>query len=292
MRIMKLWRIAFMVLAVFSIASCSKEDGDWDPMEWNADTPVGQKDGIYSISADEGTFTFTCRNYSKPWFAGAKDNGKDILPAFEERGGCRLMSNDNFRAEIQGNKLTIDFKANESDQTRSFSFTVTAGDIFYTFYFKQSANAAWQSPCEVKYSIFAICDDLLKFYDITVEYLDIDGQQHTEAITGNRWDYAPAPVRLVDAPEEYKCRIVAVLKEDLPELTEDYYEIGYGVDVSTKVLDADGNVVFKVKQPQLNSLCRLIEKNAMQSLLKNTKEIEIATFSPTINKQDIVALFK
>ena len=64
---MKPWKIAFMMLAAISLASCSEKDGDWDPMEWKADDPVQTTDGVYNVSADEGTFSFTCSNYSKPW---------------------------------------------------------------------------------------------------------------------------------------------------------------------------------------------------------------------------------
>lgn len=52
-----------------------------------------------------------------------------------------LIYSENFRAEILGNKLTVDFKANETSQIRNTAITVTAGDIFYTFRFKQSANS-------------------------------------------------------------------------------------------------------------------------------------------------------
>ena len=76
-----------MMLAAFSLASCSKEkDGDWDPMEWKADEPVRATGDAYVVSADEETITFTCSNYTKPWFSSAKDNGKDIFPEKDDLG--------------------------------------------------------------------------------------------------------------------------------------------------------------------------------------------------------------
>ena len=281
-----------MMLAALSLASCSKEkDGDWDPMEWKTDDSVQITDGVYSVSADEETFTFTCSNYSKPWFSSAKDNGKDVLPSKDDIDGI-LIDSENFRAEMQGNKMIVKFKANESAQERSFSITVTAGDIFYTFNFEQAVSTAWQSTCQVKYSIYAISDDMRKFFDFTVEYLDVDGQQHTEVITDNRWDYVPDPINIADAPEEFKCRIVAVIKNILPELTEDYYEIGYGVDVHVAYFDPNGEEVFRVKQPQYSSFTWFTTQAGMRGFLDEMHEIELASCSPTISKAEVIEKMK
>ena len=286
---MKPWRIAFMMLAAFSLASCSKKDGDWDPMKWRADEPVQLTDGVFNVSADEETFSFTCSNYSQPWFSNSKDNGRDIFP---KEGDPKSIDSDSFSAKIQGNKLIIDFKENESDQKRCFSITVTAGDIFHTFNFEQAANPVWQSTCEVYYAIYAIDDNLLQFYDITAEYLGLDGQMHTEVITDKKWYYVPDLLSIADTPEEFKCRIVAVRKNDLPELTEDYYRIGWGVDVHVAFLNASGEVVFKAKQPQFSSFSWTTDKTGMQQFLENTQEIEIATCSPTISKAEMIEKLK
>ena len=287
---MKLWRIAFATLAALSLASCSKEkDGDWDPMEWKADELVQANDGAYVVSAEEETIAFTCSNYADPWFSGAKDNGKDILLEEDHPG---LIDSENFRAEMQGNKLTVGFKGNESAQERTFSITVTAGDIFYTFHFRQAANPVWQSTCEVKYAVFAISDDALKFYDLTAEYLDVDGRQHTEAITDNSWSYAPDPLSIADAPEEFKCRIVAVRKNNLPELTADYYELGYGVDVHVAFIKPDGEEAFREKQPQPSSFVWNASKDEMLKFLEYMRKIELATCSLTISKADVLEKLK
>ncbi|MBR6183274.1 MAG: BACON domain-containing protein [Bacteroidales bacterium] len=283
---MKPWRIAFVALAALSLASCSKEK---DPMEWKADEPVQATGNAYVVSADEQTITFTCSNYTDPWFSGAQDNGEDILLEKDNPG---LIGSENFRAEMQGNKLTIGFKENESAQERTFSITVTAGEISYTFHFKQAGNTVWQSTCQVKYSIYSISDDLLQFYDFSAVYLDLDGKLHTEVITGNSWYYVPDPLSIADAPEEFKCRIVGVRKNDLPELTDDYYEIGYGVDVHVAFINPDGEEVFREKQPQLSSLVWHISKTEMQKFLEKNHEIELATISPTISKSDAIEKLK
>ena len=142
MKTKKLWNNIFvMCVAMLSLVSCSDEkDGDWDPMDWNTEVPVVTNEGNYVVSADGGTLTFICRNYSKPWFSYANENGKNIFPPYMDIDYALLYS-ENFRAEIHGNKLTVDFKANETSQIRNTAITVTAGDIFYTFRFKQSANS-------------------------------------------------------------------------------------------------------------------------------------------------------
>ena len=219
MKTMKIWRIAFAMLAAISLASCSSEDGDWDPMVWKAEVPIQTTDKVYNVSGDGETITFSCLNYSKPWFAGAEVDGEPILPPLMDEIGYGLIYGENFRAEIHGNKLSIEFKPNKKAQATNTSITVTAGDIFYTFRFKQFASTVWQYTCQVKYSLYSVSDDLLRFYNITAEYFGIDGQQHTEVITDKSWSYIPEPVGFADIPEDFKCKIVAVRKSDLPELT-------------------------------------------------------------------------
>ena len=272
---MKIWRIAFAMLAAFSLASCCSEskDGDWDPMVWKAEVPVQTTDKVYNVSEDGETIIFSCifscLNYSKPWFAEAEVDGEPILPPYMDEIDYGLIYGENFRAEIHGNKLSIEFKPNKTAQTTNTSITVTAGDIFYTFRFKQFASTVWQYTCQVKYSLYSVSDDLLRFYDITAEYLGIDGKQHTEVITDKSWSYIPEPVGFADIPEDFKCKIAAVRKSELPELTADYYEIGYGVDVHVKT-----------------------DKTGMQKFLESTSKIEITDYSQKFDKADLIERLK
>ena len=142
MKTMKSWRIILvMTVAILSLVSCDREDpvGKWDPMDWEAEVPVQITDGIYNVSAAGSEFTFACQNYSKPWIADALFNGKYYFPP-RELDDYRTITIDWFKAEISGNKLKVVFEANETAEERPIQLTVTAGDCFYTFKFKQFAN--------------------------------------------------------------------------------------------------------------------------------------------------------
>ena len=139
---MKFLRIILvMTVAVISLASCdiADPDGKWPPMDWEAEVPVQITDGIYNVSAAGSEFTFACQNYSKPWIADALFNGKYYFPPLE-LNDYRTITVDWFKAEISGNKLKVVFEANQTAEERQIELTVTAGDCFYTFKFKQFAN--------------------------------------------------------------------------------------------------------------------------------------------------------
>lgn len=139
MKTTKIWRLVFVMLAVFSIASCDDADGDWDPMVWKAEVPVQTTDGIYNVSKTGGEFMFSCRNYSSPWIEGAASNEGYYYPPREENN-YHTITADWFKAEINGNKLRVVFEENDTKEERSLHLTITAGDIFHTFKFKQFAN--------------------------------------------------------------------------------------------------------------------------------------------------------
>ena len=146
MKTMKLWRIlpamAIVLFVAFSLASCDKteKDGDWDPMIWKADTPAQKTDGAWIVSPDGGTLAFSCSNYSKPWFSSADEDGESHLPPYINNLAYPKLSGTHFKAEIHDNKLTIVFEPNADAAVRKTSITVTAGDIFYTFKFRQDAK--------------------------------------------------------------------------------------------------------------------------------------------------------
>ena len=142
MKKMKFLRIILvMTVAFISLASCdiADPDGKWTPMDWEAEVPVQITDGIYNVSAAGSEFTFACQNYSKPWIADALFNGKYYFPP-RELDDYRTITVDWFKAEISGNKLKVVFEANQTAEERPIQLTVTAGDCFYTFKFKQFAN--------------------------------------------------------------------------------------------------------------------------------------------------------
>ena len=141
MKNIKSWRIILvMTVAVLLFNSCSDDtDGKWDSMVWKADVPVQTTDGIYIASANGAEFTFSCQNYSSPWVENAVSNKEYYFPP-REANNYHTISADWFKAEISGNKLKIVFEANETAEEKPLQLTVTAGDIFYTFKFKQIVN--------------------------------------------------------------------------------------------------------------------------------------------------------
>ena len=139
MKTLKIWRIAFAMLAAFSLASCDKKDGHWDSMIWKAEVPIQITDGVYNVSVTGTEVSFSCLNYSSPWIENALANGKRYFPP-REANDYHTISADWFKAEISGNKLKVVFEANDTEKERPLQLIVTAGDIFHTFKFKQFVN--------------------------------------------------------------------------------------------------------------------------------------------------------
>ena len=135
MRTSKIWNYTIALLALFALAACSREDGDWDPMVWKAEMAVQKTNGIYEVPAAGAEFTFSCKNYSLPWIDCAISDLKTYY-----HDDPHTISDDWFKAEINGNKLKVKFEANETAAEKMLQLCVTAGDIFYTFKFRQSAN--------------------------------------------------------------------------------------------------------------------------------------------------------
>ena len=264
MNTLKLWRIAFATLAAFSLASCSSDepDGKSDSMAWKAEVPIQTTDGVYNVSETGAKFVFFCQNYSFPRFSDAESIGEHYFPSREENN-YHTISSDWFKAEINGNTLRVIFKSNETAEERPLQLTVTAGDIFYTFRFKQSSSRV-EGYCQIRYSFFGASQNLLDFYDIIAEYLDINGQQQTKVIEEKQWLYEPEPFSVIDAPEEFKCRIVATRKSMLPELIDDTYEIGYGISSHVSFLNAKGDEIFKGlhRNDVIPASCRASSRNS------------------------------
>ena len=142
MKTMKSWRIILvMTVAILSLVSCDREDpvGKWDPMDWEAEGPVQITDNVYNVSAAGTELTFSCQNYAYPWLEDVTFYGKYYIPP-REQNDYRTITVDWFKAEISGNKLKVVFEANQTAEERPIQLTVTAGDCFYTFKFKQFAN--------------------------------------------------------------------------------------------------------------------------------------------------------
>ena len=81
-------------------------------------------------------------------------------------------------------------------------------------------------------------------------------------------------------------------KNNLPELTADYYELGYGVDVHVAFIKPDGEEAFRNKQPQPSSFVWNASKDEMLKFLEYMRKIELATCSLTISKADVLEKLK
>ena len=137
---MKNWSIAFLMFAACILTSCSKEssrlEGDWDAMVWQAEKGETAVDGIFEVPSEGCEMDFACANYSAPWIEYAHSGDLYYHPNREENE-YHTVSVDWFNAEISGNRLKVTFEPNNTAKERPISLTVTAGDIFYTFKFKQ-----------------------------------------------------------------------------------------------------------------------------------------------------------
>lgn len=134
-------RVLLVMFVVLSFVSCDSEDmdGDWEPMVWKSEDLASATDGVYDVSEHGGEFTFSCSNYSSPWIDGASSNG-EYYDSTLEANDYHTITTDWFKAEMSGNRLNVVLEANDTDEERHLRLTVTAGDVFYSFNFKQSKN--------------------------------------------------------------------------------------------------------------------------------------------------------
>ena len=135
------WPIAIAIIAALSFTSCQEDiyREDWDEMIWNTEAQTTQKDDAYIIDANGGEITFICSNYSDSWLSSADSLDKHYYIT-HEYGITRSYDANWFKADINENVLKVTFKANPNPVERPLKLTVTAGDIFHAFNFKQSAK--------------------------------------------------------------------------------------------------------------------------------------------------------
>jgi hypothetical protein len=146
MKKLRLWQIAVAMTAVITLTSCNSDeyDGDWDDMIWKTEVKATEQDGTYLVAATGGELTFSCKNYQHPWISEALYAGEYYNPDVQDDEyhtiNRQKLSLDWFKAEITGNLLKVTFAPNQATTERPIKLNVTAGDIFYSFTFKQSAN--------------------------------------------------------------------------------------------------------------------------------------------------------
>ena len=146
MKTLKLWRLAFLVIAAFSLASCSDDDGDWPPMKWektNYETENVDGSNYYSVPQAGQDYTFTCKNYKGIWIEGMDVTQEGVSTHCAPNAGLHAIDLDNVQVRVVDNVVTVSvapkgLKWYESEnQPNYYHLYVTAGDTFYTFNFKQ-----------------------------------------------------------------------------------------------------------------------------------------------------------
>ena len=149
MKTFKIRQIIMAMTATIILASCGSDEhddlvGDWDNMIWKTEAPVTMKSDAYIVPATGGELTFSCKNYSDPWISNVRYARKYYYPDVQDDEyhtiNRQKLSLDWFKAEITGNLLKVTFAPNQATTERPIKLYVTAGDIFYPFTFKQSAN--------------------------------------------------------------------------------------------------------------------------------------------------------
>lgn len=111
-------------------------EGEWDPMEWKADVKL-KKDHSISVSAEGGTFHFTCTNYSWFWLSWVSEDGQGVEFDYDDHD-YDLCVGKWSRVEVKGNVMTVTISPNETGSQRSLKVGPTAGDIFDYFTFTQA----------------------------------------------------------------------------------------------------------------------------------------------------------
>lgn len=137
---MKIKLFMTFVAALFAatFASCSKDDGDWDPMKWRTDVKTAS-DGYVEVPAEGGTYVFKCKNYSGFWICDALETVGADERFFDDQGGNVTTTWATISAA--DGKLTVSIEPNTTASSRLLNVTVTAGDIFDYFKFRQAASS-------------------------------------------------------------------------------------------------------------------------------------------------------
>mgnify|MGYP006962967029 CR=1 FL=1 len=129
--------VMLLALPLF-MASCSKDDGDWDRMKWKTEVKTS-KDGYINVPPEGVTLTFWCVNYNSIWLCDITESvaGDTDKNTFRGTGNLYSIKSNWMTAKSEGNKLTITIEPTTSDGNRFMEMTVENGDAFDTFKIKQ-----------------------------------------------------------------------------------------------------------------------------------------------------------
>lgn len=127
----KLFACFLAFVCVLPLASCSKDDGDVEPMEWadyTYDTvKVPGVGKAISVPKDGGTYTFRCKNCTGFWIDEVTEQVGDkyvrTVPIYTQ---TMEVSGGYTQAMVDANSLTVVFAPNETLAERSI--VVNVGD--------------------------------------------------------------------------------------------------------------------------------------------------------------------
>lgn len=134
----RLFATMLLFTCILSLASCSKDYGDWDVMKWEKNnyeealTPSFGK--AIGVPKSGGTYTFKCKNYKNFWIEyvneSVGDKTKTIInvPAYDDKLYSEVKGNFT-SSKVEGNTLTVTFAPNETQDGRYVRVAVSAGDI-------------------------------------------------------------------------------------------------------------------------------------------------------------------
>ena len=136
----RLWLLLLLVIPLF-ISSCSKEDGDWDPMKWQTEVKKSS-DGNIHVSPNGGTFVFYCKNYSSFWLTEVTESEpggteKHFYPEYNDRENFSIKEAA-FASYLILIEFTVTIEPTTSNGFRFIKLEIEAGDVFDEFNFRQS----------------------------------------------------------------------------------------------------------------------------------------------------------
>lgn len=89
----RLFATMLLFTCILSLASCSKDDGDWDAMKWEKNnyeealTPSFGK--AIGVPKSGGTYTFKCKNYKNFWIEYVNESVGDKtiknVPSYDDK---------------------------------------------------------------------------------------------------------------------------------------------------------------------------------------------------------------
>ncbi len=128
-----------LVGMAFGLSGCSKDDGDWDPMEWS---DYG-KNVVVSVPVEGSTTILHCKNYSGVWLSDVTEEvgGKTEFYSPGDSANAVFHIITKWAEVVSSNSnVSVTVKPNTTGMERTLTVTATLGDVFSPLKFVQSAK--------------------------------------------------------------------------------------------------------------------------------------------------------